>query len=316
MVTAARRVAGQLQTRARQVGVLVHSLAGVAAAAGFPRSVRAAGDLLQRGSARVGLALTHSPGKYGTEEFDTVSRWISDADACGSRTVLARLVLRRLRESAVTLRHVAALPTASITVSSDPSGDRVWQHFAHRRLGIQVNALAVATVHIPEDRAALLRGHSRQALRTNLRHAEQLGTTYRRLTGTPEECASLRALCVKSGLDMSVEEISFWISQRPELFVAIDRSGSYVAAYCLDVDTDAALLSRVMTAPGREGLYARYGLHVHVVHELGDRNVRLLCVGPTYTSPPRLQYLQHLLGFRPTNILVSRSATEAVSVPI
>jgi hypothetical protein len=285
------------------------SPSALAAAAGLPAPVVAGVHLLERASRRLGHPWREqAPGKYGTAEFDTVSRLLSDADACRSKAELSRLVLARRREWAMTLRHLAALPTATVTVSELPSGDRVWDQLTKRRLRIRTAAIAVAAVVIPEDPATLLRGRSRQALRTNLRHAEQLGTTYLRLSGTPEECERLRELGLKGGLDMSAAEMHFWITQRPDLFVAIDRTQTYVAAYCLDVDTETALLSRVMTAPGREGLYARYGLHVHVVRELARRNVRMLCVGAAYTSPARLQYVQHLLGFLPTNVIVSRDA--------
>lgn len=291
------------------------SPSALAAAAGLPAPVIAGSHLLERVSRRLGHPWPGStPGKYGTDEFGTVSQLLTDADACRSRSELCRLVLARWRDWAMTLRHLAGLPTTAVTVSGLPSGDRVWDQLTKRRLRIRTSAIAVAAVVIPDDTATLLRGRSRQALRTNLRHAEQLGTTYLRLSGSPEECERLRELGLKSGLDMSVAEMHFWITQRPDLFVAIDCSGAYVAAYCLDVDTETALLSRVMTAPGREGLYARYGLHVHVVSELARRNVRLLCVGPAYTSPPRLQYVQHLLGFLPTNVIVGRDTAAGTSL--
>lgn len=286
------------------------SPSALAAAAGLPDPLVAGVHVLERVARRSGHPWPEStPVRYGTAEFDAVSRLLVDAEACRSKSELSRLVLARWREWAMTLRHLAALPTAQVAVSADPSGDRVWDQLTQRRRGLRTSAIAVAAVTFPDDPATLLRGRARQALRTNLRHAEQLGTTYLRLTGTPEECARLRELGLKSGLDMSVAEMAFWISQRPDLFVAIDSREAYVAAYCLDVDTDTALLSRVMTAPGREGLYARYGLHVHVVRELAQRNVRMLYVGSAYTSPARLQYVQHLLGFVPTNVIVSRTAT-------
>ena len=180
----------------------------------------------------------------------------------------------------------------------------MWVAFGIRQHGVRTNAIAVATVHIPADVATFTRGRSRQALRTNVRHADRAGTTYRLIKHTPSDQSALRVLAAKCGLVMTEHEIRHWVRYQPDIFVALDVHGRFVSAYCLDIDDDGALLDRVLTAPHGEGLYARYGLHLAVITELAHRGVRALCVGPALGIPDRLQYLQHLLGFRPTNIVL------------
>lgn len=195
-------------------------------------------------------------------------------------------------------------------MSASTAGARLQHHFERRRYGLRLRALAVACVIIPDDPELLLRGRSAQALRTNLRRAAELGTRYHKVTGTPAECAELSVLCDKSGLTMNEADLVYWISQRPDLFVAVDAQGAYVAAYCLDTDTEVALLERVLMA-GRDGRYARYGLHHRVVSDLAERGVRLLCVGPAYGQEPRHLYLQHLLGFRPVHVVTTAATRSA-----
>ena len=166
--------------------------------------------------------------------------------------------------------------------------------------------VARAVLRLPNERAEYCRGRSRQALRTNVRHAESLGITCHRLLTAAEQGAALEEFLHILGCPSSDREyLELAIGLQPgrqDFHVAVDASGQVIAVAALDVDVRCARLVFLRSAVGPAGGPARYALIRHVIDALIDRRVNHLLVGGAVRLAPGLQYFQQRLGFEIFNV--------------
>ena len=165
--------------------------------------------------------------------------------------------------------------------------------------------VARPVLRLPDDRAQYQRGRARQALRTNVRHAEALGIACYELPAAQND-AALDALLDNLGVarwERSRLEAAVGLEpSRQEFHAAVDAGGDVIALAVLDVDLHCARLVFLRSVVGELGGPARYALSLHVIHSLIDRHVSLLLVGGAVRLSSGLQYFQQRLGFEIFNV--------------
>jgi len=218
---------------------------------------------------------------------------------------LIRTVVTRRRDLRLGYQLVRKLPIVELRLSHDPRAQMI-----SRRLGGKLPGhpfrVARAALLLPEDRATYLRGRRRQAVRTNLHHAENEGITSHTLHSLTEQEAALKSFFGSHGFtdadrlyakrELNVD------SGVLEFFAARDRDGDTIAVAAVIVSDGCALLVFHHSAPGENAYMARYALTVHAVNALIDREVKVLLVGSALTLEPGLRYFQQRLGFTPVNV--------------
>jgi hypothetical protein len=187
------------------------------------------------------------------------------------------LILMRLP---VLVRFLYGLPRTDIPLSDGPSGLAIAEHLSLTRWGIPRFRLAQGVLCLPPDFAAYLRGHRRQALRTNIHRARELGIDCHSRTvpewTRPGERKLTRAAPVEH----------WW---------ATSRDGRTVGEAWLTVDGECALLHSLATSEP----YVRWLLHAAIVERLCASRCGLLLTN-SYDAPlmaPGQQYFQRLLGY-------------------
>jgi hypothetical protein len=209
-----------------------------------------------------------------------------------------------------TLRALAAvwrLPVTDLRVRR-ADADAWWfgHWFGPRR------RLAWAVLDLPAAEEYYLVGRSRQALRTNLRHARALEVASSRVTyETWFEAASavLRARGEEPGPDQDRPRPG----QEAAYYVARDVSGAPLAFAGAALFGQFAALFSLVSRPDRQpdASWARYQLHTFLALDLGCSGVEHLLAGSALRETAGTQYFQHLLGYRARNVRVKviQSAT-------
>ncbi len=206
---------------------------------------------------------------------------------------------------------VRRLDRLDLPLSPSPAGDAI-----RRTVRSPPTRLARAVLPLPDDRVRYQRGHSRQALRTNVHHADALGISCRELHSIDERNAALDRLLRNLDLPNTRAERRYLKQAigldvaRQQVHVAVDPTGDVVAIAALEVDVRCALLVFLHGVAGAAGAPARYALSLHVINSLIDERVSLLLVGGTVRLAPGLQYFQQRLGFEIYNVRPVRLAAE------
>lgn len=160
-------------------------------------------------------------------------------------------------------------------------------------------AIARAVLDIRASSDDYLRGRRKQAMRTNLRHAEKLGST-------------VRVASVKEAADVNTERRrrgQRTIATRPgqALVLVEGTDGTPRGFSVVTIDREWAHLdSFVGQGPREEFLAARYLLQLHVVEYLRTRDVRYLHAGSALAVNTSIQYFQYLVGYDPMNVRTAR----------
>jgi hypothetical protein len=93
----------------------------------------------------------------------------------GLRDLTPGRLLRIVMQFPVLLRFLYALPRIDVRLSEDPAGLAIAEHLSLSRWGIPRFRLAQGVLQLPPDFTSYLRGHQRQALRTNIHRAREHG---------------------------------------------------------------------------------------------------------------------------------------------
>jgi hypothetical protein len=165
--------------------------------------------------------------------------------------------------------------------------------------------LAWAVLDLPVAGDHYLSGRSRQALRTNLRHARACGVTSSRVTyETWFEAVSAvrRAREEKPGPEQDKPRQGRHVAY----YVARDARGMALASAGAALFGQFALLFHLVSRPDRQpdASWARYQLHTCLVFDLASSGVEYLLTGSALRETAGTQYFQHLLGYRPRNLRV------------
>ena len=163
--------------------------------------------------------------------------------------------------------------------------------------------LAWAVLDLPTAEEHYLVGRSRQALRTNLRHARAVGVTSSQVTyETWLEAVSavMRARDEKPGL----EQDRPGPRQQVAYYVARDTRGTALAFAGAALFGQFAALFALGSRPDRQpgASWARYQLHTFLALDLGCSGVKYLLAGSALRESPGNQYFQHLLGYQARNL--------------
>jgi len=176
--------------------------------------------------------------------------------------------------------------------------------------------LAQAVLELPTVEERYLAGRPKQALRTNLRHAGDLGVTSGRIA-THEEWLEAASVILSTrhdghavGREMDRPEpgqhVAYYVArdahQAPLAFAGVALFGQFAVL--------STMLSRLDRHPGAS--WARYQLHTRLALDLGCSGVEHLLVGSALRETAGNQYFQHLLGYRARNLrveLIESSAT-------
>jgi hypothetical protein len=165
--------------------------------------------------------------------------------------------------------------------------------------------LAWAVLDLPPAGEHYLVGRRRQALRTNLGHARDLGVTSSRVTyETWYDAANaiMRARDGKPGPDQDKPGPK----QQVAYYVARDARGTALAFAGVALFGEFAALFDLVSRPDRQpdASWARYQLHTFLALDLGGSGVKHLIAGSAIREPAGNQYFQHLLGYRARNLRV------------
>jgi hypothetical protein len=168
---------------------------------------------------------------------------------------------------------------------------------------------AQAVLDLPAVEEHYLSGRPKQALRTNLRHARDLGVTSARMP-THEawfEAASVIQHARPDGLAAASEMGKPESGQHVAYYVARDADQTPLAFARVALFGQFAVLLSMLSHLDRHpcSSWARYQLHTCLAVDLGCSGVKHLLVGSALREPAGNQYFQHLLGYRARNLRVA-----------
>ena len=264
----------------------------------------------------------HRELRYGSREFLAASDWARRLPSPRGRAVLASVA----RDPALirVLATVWSLPVVDLQVGAKAANVWFGDHFRPVRRWRP----AQAVLEPPTAEEPYLTGRSKQALRTNLRHARDFGVTSARASyETWSEAASsiLDArqddMGLKDKMDrpgpeqrMAIAAFEERLENNLYYYVARDARGTPLAFAGAALFGQFGVLFSLVSRPDRQpgASWARYQLHTCLVLDLGRSGVRHLLVGSAIRQSPGNQYFQHLLGYRARNLRVEVVADAAI----
>jgi hypothetical protein len=175
--------------------------------------------------------------------------------------------------------------------------------------------LAQAVLKLPTVEKHYLAGRHKQALRTNLRHARDLGVTSARVPGYDAWFEAIAPILHARGdaepVDWEVhmalpgQQVAYYVAsdaaERPLACARVALFGQFAVLF--------NMLSRHDLHPGRS--WARYQLHTFLALDLGRSGVEHLLVGSALRETAGAQYFQHLLGYHARNLRVEVTESNA-----
>jgi hypothetical protein len=200
------------------------------------------------------------------------------------------------------------LPEVDLRVRRADADARFGAYFRAAGRTIFRGPWAQAVLELPTVEEHYLAGRPKQALRTNLRHARDLGLTSDRIPTYEEwfEAANvvLRTRC--DGLVVAREMVKPESGQRVAYYVARDAHEMPLAFAGVALFGQFACLFTMLSHLDRHpsASWARYQLHTFLAMDLGCSGVKHLLVGSALRQTDGVQYFQHLLGYRARNLRV------------
>lgn len=260
---------------------------------------------------------------YGTAELADLSGFARPAAGGGLLRSISFALARRPRR-ACTLLALRELPIVELHLSA-AEHDRWlrtrWPSGGERLFG---GHWAQAVIPTAPEEHEYLAGRHRQAVRTNIRRAHELGITATRLAGYEEfVAASTPVYESRDGGDAVLTamqsapppaEFAWYAASTPA-----HRAPVIVAAVALIGDFGVLAVMVGNRDYQRVG-HARYLMHTFILGDLAAHGIRNLLVGSVLRESSGNQYFQRLIGYRVCNvrpILVpsrgERQATGAVA---
>ena len=245
--------------------------------------------------------------RYGGRSFRAASGLPLDgglARPIGILTLLAAAV-RHPGRGAALAALVLRTRWEDVLVSPSLAGQALREYFDRRALGIlPKNRLCRGVLVLPDDPADYLRGHRRQALRTNLHRAAAAGIWCEQIE--EREHILDEALQVLSRrrwhtalTDLDLRYVRSVVARSEMTFlVARDSAGQPLAIVAAVIEDKVCLIEWAVASTHE----ARWALHHHLVEVLIGRGVRYLLAtgsGPfgALGYEPNVQSYQHLLGY-------------------
>jgi hypothetical protein len=167
---------------------------------------------------------------------------------------------------------------------------------------------AQAVLELPTVAERYLAGRPKQALRTNLRHARDLGVTSDR---TPSyeawfEAASVILQARHDGPAMARQMAKPEPGQQVAFYLARDTDETPLAFARVALLGQFAVLFTMLSHPDKRprATWARYQLHTFLALDLGCSGIQHLLIGSALRETAGNQYFQHLLGYRVRNLRI------------
>jgi len=241
--------------------------------------------------------------RYGSREFlaatDLAHRWPQHRWVW---TLMGSLV----HEPAL-IRGLAAIWRLPVVDLRVPRADaNAWSGacFGPAGRGIFSGRLAQAALELPTVEKHYLAGGAKQALRTNLRHARDLGVTSGQIS-THEAWVEAANVIADGGA---------WVRHmaKPEpgqqvvYYGARDANETPLALAGVALFGEFAVLFIMVSHPDRRpgASWARYQLHTCLALDLARLGVKYLLVGSALRQTAGNQYFEHLLGYRARHLRV------------
>jgi hypothetical protein len=196
-------------------------------------------------------------------------------------------------------------PPEMVFLSRSEAGRALRAYLDDRFLGVfPRNQLCRGVLLLPKNHVEYLRGHRRQALRTNLRRAAGAGIWCESVPDPSRALAALEEVLAgrKNNPDDLAQLIAAWqpLLSRPEMTVLVARGpdGHPLAIAAAVIDSRACLIQFAVASDHG----ARWALHDHLAQVLIDHGVRYLFAeggGPfgALGFSTELHHYQHLLGY-------------------
>ena len=242
--------------------------------------------------------------RYGGEWFAAASTLLSDGGSRPGR--LARFVAeaaRRPRRAGALIALILRTRSEYVCLSESEAGEALRAHFDGRRFAVfPGNRLCQGVLILPRHHAEYLRGHHRQALRTNLRRAATAGIRCERVDDPSVGLATALDMLRRRSDSVSDGDVEFWRARfaQPELMLtfAYDELGHPLAFSGAVIDDTVCLIKFALASDHR----ARWALHDHLVRILIGRRVTYLLAagGGAFGAlglAANLQHYQRLLGY-------------------
>jgi hypothetical protein len=200
------------------------------------------------------------------------------------------------------------LPVVDLRVRRADADAWFGAYFGPAGRGIFGGRLAQAVLELPTVEEHYLAGRPKQALRTNLRHARDLGVTCERISTYEAwfEAASVIMQTHRDGPAWARKmdkpqpglQVAYYVARdardTPVAFAGVALFGQFAVLF--------AMLSHLDRHPSAS--WARYQLHTFLALDLGCSGVKYLLVASALREKVGNQYFQHLLGYRARNLRV------------
>jgi hypothetical protein len=217
------------------------------------------------------------------------------------------------------LLTVWRLPVVDLRVRRADADAWFGTYFGPAGRGIFGGRLAQAVLELPTAEEQYLAGRTKQALRTNLRHARDRGVTSCRIPAYEAwfEAASAilhthrdgPAWARKLGKPGPGQQVAYYVArdahERPLAFAGVALFGQFGVLF--------TMLSHLDRQPSAS--WARYQLHTCLALDLGRSGVTHLLTGSALRETAGNQYFQHLLGYRARNLHVQVIESDAARTP-
>src|SRR5262245_16791625 len=207
------------------------------------------------------------------------------------------------------------LPVVDLQVRRADADIGFGAYFRPARRAIFAGPWAQAVLELPTVEDHYLAGRSKQALRTNLRHARDLGVTSDRLPNYEAwfEAASviLDSRCDgplvarEMGMPEPGQQVAYYVArdadETPLAYAGVALFGQFACLF--------TMFSHLDRQPSAS--WARYQLHTFLALDLGRSGVKHLLVGSALRQGAGNQYFQQLLGYRVCNLRVEVIESDA-----
>jgi hypothetical protein len=214
----------------------------------------------------------------------------------------------RPRGFAASVRLVAKLEHLTLSPTDSPSGRAIRAYLEERHCGIPTHRVAQGVLVVPHSSQVYLRGHHRQAVRTNLHRAQDERLSCRQLASFPERevladlmdpgysDSSERQLLIEGRASPAVLPAGSVRDPGHVCWAVFDADSQPIGLGVVSVDSEVALIWKLVC----RGHSGRWLLHYEIVSEMANRGVTCLLVDSSMAPvlQPGLQYFQRLLGYQ------------------
>lgn len=218
----------------------------------------------------------------------SAKKWIHGATA--------RLVIQSKHLQSAHQASRLALP-----LSRSPSGIAIRDHINSRRHGFRIGD-ALSVLRLPHKMDDYLRGESRQAMRTNIRRAINLGYKTSRVACDRFCSQAIRA----EEYGQRFKWIDMLLAEKPtgdlEHWIATDKADRPAALARVQIDYNVAWLKYLVSTDLSRNSGLRYKLSSDIIEYLISQKIEYVIVGLVYELNTGLKYFQDRLGFETMSV--------------